>query len=164
MRKSKHLCHSKQGNSQGGWKLDINGINALFLYLDIHVYNDILYVYEYHLCTFPSPSLSLSISFKRYFVHLTENTKSLLQKQRPPLISSNEELKEILANEISIDKVDPTAINDICKEFLKFGIEVPSGYSQSVIPRDINGNHLLLAQLKDKFYKLQLECKRIKWV
>ena len=130
----------------------------------VYVYNDInITLLHFYISLFLYPFF-LFISAKRHFVYLTENTKSLLQKRRPPPITSNEELKEILANEISIDKVDPNAINDICKEFVKFGIEVPGGYSQSVIPLDVNENLSVLAQLKDKFYKLQLECKRINWV
>ena len=93
---------------------------------------------------------------------MTDSTKSAIQSKRPPPINSNQELKEILSNEITVDKIDPEAINDISKEFCKFGIEVPG---QVVIPLTrSSGDDSVLTELKEKFIKLQLEYKRIKWV
>lgn len=68
-------------------------------------------------------------------------------------IETNEELKELL-NEIIIEKSDPSAIEDICKEFLEFGMELPEftrGFGQ-LIPINKSDTN----PIREKFDKLKI--------
>lgn len=79
-------------------------------------------------------------------------------------MESNEELRELL-KEISIDKSDPTAVDDICREFKKFGIEVPKctrGIGQFIpVANYQSSNEVSL--LKGRLERLKIEYIRARW-
>ncbi len=82
-------------------------------------------------------------------------------------VETNEELKELL-KDISVEKSDPSAIDEICKEFQKFGVELPKitrGHGQFIPLTNQNMNHFNeISLIKNKFEKLKIEYTRAKWI
>ena len=90
---------------------------------------------------------------------MTEGTRLKLESTFY-VIETNEELKQLL-NEVSISEADPNAVEEICKEFRKFSIELPkcSRGSGQLIPISEQ-----TAKYRMEFEKLKIEYTRAKWI